>query len=768
MKKVFIFFFVFVQALACLAQVNLTPREKTFLSRTGTCTFPTNLVIGVDPSLGDSTMTEVQTFADGLSKALSGYTVSVCHSLDSAFIAVKPLKKSLLFDYGTEGYKLEVKTDGIDVAGINTVGLFYALQSIKKMLPPHVGLSLPTANSQQPTASYTLPCCVIQDAPRFEYRGFMLDCSRHFFEVAEIKRMLDLMALYKMNTFHWHLTDDQGWRAEIKKYPLLTSVGATRSNSWNTDIYKVNDYWWTGEGANTGKSYGPYFYSQEEMKDIVAYAAERHIEVIPEIEMPGHAVAAMVAYPQFSCNPGASRSVWTSGGVSSDVMNVANEGTLQFCKDIIDEICDIFPGRYIHIGGDECPSSAWESNSECQALYKEKGFTSYRQLQSLFTNQISGYIASKGKRTILWNESITAGGSDMALVKEYNPVIMCWSPCQSGAQKAVNNGLDAIITEYHSSTGGYYINRRQSNDYGEPTGAGAGDDTVEGCYNYVPVSADNTNSHYLGVQGTFWTEHVSSNEYLEYLALPRLICLAEAGWTPQSKKDWDDFKSRITIDTEMLDLGGYIYGRHWMDGYIHRTYVNPVHDQAIVTFTNKSTDRGGRGLADVDGTLNGQYDTTTEWTLEAAAAAGEYYIKSNVSGKYLYVSPLTSGTAVTLSDRKMTWVFDDTTIEGYVAICPAEKQELAVNNNINTGTKTRLFAHGSGNGASFWIVKLMGEATAVGPALPAVMGEELGMRSGVYDLTGRKIPIESTETIDAMASITPGLVIVNGRKVFVR
>ena len=751
-KQIFVimlFFFALQSGIGTAsAQINLTPREKSITQRTTTCVLPTQLVVGVDASLGDSIMDEAERFVTSLNQSMTGYTVTLQHELTGAFITLKPVNKIFASRYGLEGYKADIKATGIELSSLTQAGFFYALQTIKKMLPANVTLGVAGAQG----TTYSLQCCAVEDLPRFSYRGFMLDCSRHFFEVEEIKKMLDVMAIYKLNTFHWHLTDDQGWRAEIKKYPRLTTVGATRSNSWNTDIHLVNDYWWTGEGAYTGQQYGPYYYTQEQMKDIVAYAAERHIEVIPEVEMPGHAVAAMVAYPKFSCTPSAQRSVWTSGGISSDVMNVANEGTLQFCKDVIDELCDIFPGRYIHIGGDECPSSAWESNTECQNLYAEMGFSNYRQLQSYFTNQISGYIASKGKRTILWNESITASGSNLDLVKEHNPIIMCWSPCQSGAQKAASIGLDAIITEYHSSIGGYYINRRQSNDYGEPTGAGAGDDTVEGCYNYVPVSADNTNQHYLGVQGTFWTEHVSSNEYLEYLALPRLICIAEAGWTQQSLKDWENFKSRITQDTEMLDLGGYIYGRHWMDGYQHREYVAPIHDQAIVTFLNKSTDRGGRGLADVDGTLNGQNDTATEWQLESNGKSDQYYIKSRVSGKYLYVSATTSGTMVTLSTSKTAWTFDQTTISGYVAICPVANTDVAINNNVQNTTNTRLFAHGSGNGASFWIAEWLGDVTAI--TTPVAFSRQ---SDKVYDLAGR-----------TLNHLTEGINIVNGRKLFVR
>ncbi|MBQ0050095.1 MAG: beta-N-acetylhexosaminidase, partial [Bacteroidales bacterium] len=631
---------------------------------------------------------------------------------------------------GDEGYNLNITETGITVEAKTPVGFYYALLTVQKMMPSHVLAGVRATGA----VDYAIPCVQIQDEPRFSYRSFMLDCSRHFFEVSEIKRMLDVMAIYKMNTFHWHLTDDQGWRAEIKSFPKLTTVGATAPDCRITD-FENGTYW-------LGHPYGPYFYSQDDMREIVRYAAERHIEVIPEIEMLGHSVAALVAYPEFSCDPSAKRQVWSNGGISNDVVNVANPEAVKFYEKIVDELCEIFPGRYFHIGGDECPTTAWEKNALCQQFLQDQGFTSYRQIQSWFTNHITGYLAAKGKRTIVWNESITAGGSDLNMVKEHNPIIMCWYPAQGGATKAAEIGLDAIITEYHGSAasasgaGGYYINRKLSNHPSELDGAGAGDDTVEGCYKYVPVQGGQTNV--IGVQGTFWTEWVGVSEYLEYLALPRLFCVAEAGWTPEARKDWDRFVDHMVIDTQILDYGNYTYSQHWMPGYVPPKIetVDIIADGITeYQFTNQSKDRPA-ALADNNGTLNGQAAACTSFVLEPAEKENTYYIKSVESGKYLYASAGASGTVVTLSASKVAWSFDFTTMPKYVAICLASQPDMALNNNVTNATKVRLFAHGTSNGASFYEMKIT-KAAPEPTAIEAVEAAPKQAPTLFFDINGR-------------------------------
>lgn len=604
-----------------------------------------------------------------------------------------------------EGYVMDITEGGVSIQASTADGVYYAMQSFMRLLPPNVILGKRGNGS----TVYALPVSRIEDEPRFAYRGFMLDVSRHFFTIEQVKKMIDLMAIYKMNVFHWHLTDDQGWRAEIKQYPLLTTIGAERRSSYDTPITRIEEngqVYWTGEGAQTGRKYGPFYYTQEEMRDVVRYAAERHIDVLPEVDMPGHFVAALAAYPQYSCHPSYAPEVWINGGISSDVLNVADPEAVQFAKNIITELCDIFPYPYFHIGGDECPTTQWESNALCQEKLKQLGKSSYRALQTEFIREINAHLASLGKKMFCWNESITESGADLDMMRQSGATIMCWNPCQSGAAKAASLGLNAIITEWGS--GCYYINRKQSNDYGEPTAAGSGNDFVSATYNYVPVPSnvsEDQAKYYMGVQATFWTEHVSSNEYLEYLALPRFMCVAEAGWTPQEKKDWRSFVRRMTIDAEMLDLGEYIYARHWMDDYVPRQApASIITDGSVVTFTNKSADRG-QCLADNNGSLNGQGSACTQWTLEAAPTDGKFYIRSNVSGKYLYAANGNSGTMVELSTNKTEWDFDTSTFPGYVAICYNNISGNAINNNVNNTTKTRLFAHGSSNGASFWLME---------------------------------------------------------------
>ena len=678
----------------------LIPAPKTATVGEGEYTLKEGFTIAVSKFANSDEQTQVLADVARLITTLNAATGFACKATDGKADITIAENTAL----AAEGYTLDITAEGVRIEASTADGVYYAMQSFMRLLPANVILGQKGAEG----TVYALPVARIEDEPRFPYRGFMLDVSRHFFTIEQVKKMIDLMAIYKMNVFHWHLTDDQGWRAEIKQYPKLTTIGAERKSSYDTPITRIEEnghVYWTGEGAQTNRPYGPFYYTQDEMREVVRYAAERHIDVLPEVDMPGHFVAALHAYPEYCCHPDWAPEVWINGGVSQDVLNVANPEAVQFAKNIITELCDIFPYPYFHIGGDECPTTQWESNALCQAKLKELDKDSYRALQTEFIREINEHLATLGKKMFCWNESITEGGADLDLMKQSGATIMCWNPCQSGAAKAASLGLNAIITEWGS--GCYYINRRQSNDYGEPTAAGSGNDPVSATYNYVPmpsnVSAEAA-QYYIGVQATFWTEHVSSDEYLEYLALPRFMCVAEAGWTPQEKKDWRSFVRRMTVDTEMLDLGQYIYARHWMDDYIPRQAPTSTITGSTVTFTNKSADRG-QCLADNNGTLNGQGSECTRWTLEEGTAEGKYYIRSNVSGKYLYAANGNNNTVVELSDNKAEWAFDTSTIPGFVAICYNSTSGNAINNNVENTTHARLFAHGSGNGSSFWTME---------------------------------------------------------------
>ena len=522
--------------------VNLTPTPKEMRVENGTYRLPAQFTIG-GAQIPDSIKSEVNKFIGDFNKSASGCTASFSNKTEGAALELVH-NKALYATLGQEGYKLSVSTNGIRLESATTSGFFYGFTSLKKLLPACVAAGV----KDDKVTTYELPLVQITDRPRFPYRGFMLDVARHFFSVQEVKKMLDVMAIYKLNKFHFHLTEDQGWRWEVKKYPKLTKVGAVASNTYVTSM-EHGAYW-------TNQQYGPYFYTREDLKEIVAYAAAKHIEVIPEIDMPGHFSAAMAAYPEFSCNPDGVHRVETWGGVFTDVLNVANPKAVRFVKDILDELMSIFPSKNVHIGGDECPTTAWEHNAECQAMYKKLNLTSYRQLQTHFIAEITDYLKSKGRKISVWNETVTEKGADLQLMKKTGATVYCWVPARKGAEIANGLGLPSIYTVY----GPYYINRAPRKEGWMKTLPGNGSDHLKATYEEQPTDF----SHSIGVQGTFWTEHVATPDVMEFLALPRLIAVGEAGWTPQSKKNFNSFVQRMRADTTMLNYGGYSYDRAYL------------------------------------------------------------------------------------------------------------------------------------------------------------------------------------------------------------
>mgnify|MGYP002508252485 FL=1 len=548
--------------------VNITPMPKKMVVGEGTYRLPKSYTVDV-AFLADSLQSEATRFVDVIRKT-TGRKGKLVKS-QKANISMQ-LDKTIAY----EGYRLNVGERGIRVSASSARGFFYAFQTLKKMMPANVMAGMSVDEAQKAVPHFRAEACPeiayvdIDDEPRFWYRGFMLDCGRHFFTVDEIKHILDGMAIYKYNYFHWHLTEDQGWRFEVKKYPRLTEVGSVASDCRMTDMEKGH-YW-------LGKPYGPYFYTQEDCREIVEYARNLHIEVIPEIDMPGHIMAALAAYPEFSCNPEGEHKVQTyQGGVWTDVLNVGDPKAVQFARDVLTEVMDVFPGQYVHIGGDECPTNAWESNAQCQehlanlireGKVKDLEKHRFRPLQSYFITQMNDHIKARGKKMILWNESVTAGGADLDLIKSTGAMIFSWNPCQQGAAIAASLGLDAVITEW--GPGCYYINRKQHDGEGEPVAAGTGrkSDQLPAVYAYKPVPDKvmdpNVKKHYAGVQATFWTEHVSDINYFNYLAYPRLLAVAEAAWSPEEKKDFEDFRTRFTADTMLFDLTGRLYGKHFI------------------------------------------------------------------------------------------------------------------------------------------------------------------------------------------------------------
>lgn len=523
-------------------EIALTPQPAHLTVKDGRFEFGNQLKAKVTPYQGDSIRMVFESFKKELQEA-TGIKVSSTQEEAKARI-ILDLNPQL----PAEAYKLNVSKKQVRIEASRPAGFYYALQTLKQLMPRNVMAGVATSDHSQ----WSLPSVEIEDAPRFEWRGFMLDEGRHFFGKDEIKRVIDMMAIYKMNRFHWHLTEDQGWRIEIKKYPKLTETGAWRNS-------KVLAY---GDVKPDGERYGG-FYTQKDIKEIVAYAKKKFIEIIPEIDIPGHSQAAVAAYPEFlACDPENKHEVWLQQGISTDVINVANPKAMQFAKEVIDELTELFPFNYIHLGGDECPTNKWQKNDECKKLLSEIGSSNFRDLQIYFYKQLKDYIATKPadqqRQLIFWNEVLHGNTSILG----NDITIMAWIGANAAAKQAAKQGMNTILSPQIP----YYINRKQSKLPTEPMSQGHGTETVEAVYNYQPLKDVDAalQPYYKGVQANFWTEWVTEPSVLEYLMLPRLAAVAEAGWTPQEKRNYEDFKERIRKDAELYDLKGWNYGKHIM------------------------------------------------------------------------------------------------------------------------------------------------------------------------------------------------------------
>ena len=441
---------------------------------------------------------------------------------------------------GTEEYALNVNDKGVSVEASAFPGLFYGIQTLKQMLPAEI------YGGKKANVSWALPYVSILDAPRFDYRGIHLDACRHFWTIDKTKRYIDIAATYKLNRLHWHLTEDQGWRMEIKKYPKLTEVGAWRNG---TCIGKDFD-------SNDGIRYGG-FYTQDEMREIVAYAAARNITVIPEIDLPGHMVAALAAYPELGCI-GGPYEVWTRWGISEDVLCVGKEETFTFLEDVLTEVLDIFPSEYIHIGGDECPKVRWENCPLCQARIKELGIKAHgnvsaeQELQCYVTARIQKFLNDHGRKIIGWDEILEGDLSAGATV-------MSWRGTEGGIE-AARRGFDAVMTP----NGYFYLDYYQSRERDKEPLCIGGYLPVEKVYSYEPYAgmAPGTEDHILGVQANLWTEYIGTEEFLEYILLPRLCALSEVQWCNADRKDFNRFDVSLDHTFQMLDVMGYTYARH--------------------------------------------------------------------------------------------------------------------------------------------------------------------------------------------------------------
>jgi hexosaminidase len=436
-----------------------------------------------------------------------------------------------------ESYDLTVAPDSVVIAAPDPAGLFYGAQTFLQLLPPEI-----FAGQSVRTRDWEVDCLHIEDRPRFIWRGFMLDVSRHFFTKEEVRQLLDVMAVLKLNTFHWHLADDQGWRIQIKKYPRLTEVGA-----WRKSIgFKLD--------PKSSASYGPDgryggYYTQADVREVVAYAASRHITIVPEIEMPGHASAALAAYPQYSCS-GGPYSTDMDGGIFAGVYCAGKDETFEFLQNVLSEIIELFPGKYVHIGGDEVPKDNWKNCPRCQARMRQQGLKTEHELQSYFVRRIEGFLNSHGRTLIGWSE-IREGGLAQ------NAAIMDWI---GGAVEAATAGHDVVMTPTKFCYFDYY---QSTNQAAEPHAIG-GYLPLSQVYGFEPVPdglAQQFRSHIIGAQANLWTEYVPNFKHVQYMAFPRLCALSEVAWTPPAGKDYNAFLDRLQTQARRFDQMGINFRR---------------------------------------------------------------------------------------------------------------------------------------------------------------------------------------------------------------
>lgn len=466
-------------------------------------------------------------------RAATGFAFKVDDNTSAKSGIVLLTAKTADVSLGADGYTLSVTKDQAVVTAATDAGLFYGCQTLLQLLPPEI-----FSSNKVSGVKWEVPCVAITDSARFGWRGFMLDVSRHFFSKQEVKRLLDVMALHKLNTFHWHLVDDAGWRIEIKKYPKLTSVGA----------------WRDGVGFGLSKdsttAYGPDgryggFYTQDDIREIVAYAAKLHITIIPEIEMPGHSCAALVAYPEFGTGPGPFK-MQMGGGVNLGIYSPAKPEAFEFLQNVLLEVFELFPSKYIHIGGDEVPKEPWKNDAACQALMKREGLKNEHELQSWFIRRMEKFVNARGKTLMGWSEIREGGIAPTA-------VLMDWI---GGGREAANEGHDVVMTPNSHC----YLDYGQSRS-GEPRFMGAVL-PLEKVYSFEPIPgglAPDKQQHILGVQGNIWTEYISNIRHVEYMAFPRELALAEVAWSPKAARNYDDFLRRLQVGEKRLDALGVNY-----------------------------------------------------------------------------------------------------------------------------------------------------------------------------------------------------------------
>lgn len=529
--------FRFALAFVCIIPANLWCQTR-FASSTGIIPQPVNITVNSGNfRLDKNTVLVARDEQDRFAASFFNDFLAANYHMklrlsdrEKKNCIVLSTKKFIQAPANGEHYLLTSRAGRVSVEGDSYAGTFRGVQTLIQLLPV------------KPAPSLLLPLVVVDDEPRFRYRGLHLDVGRHFFDVPYVKRYIDFIALHKLNYFHWHLTEDQGWRIEIKKYPNLTGVGAFRDGTI------IGRY--PGKG-NDSLRYGG-FYTQDEIRDVVAYAAARHIEVIPEIEMPGHATAALASYPYLGCTGGPYK-VQQTWGVFKDVYCAGNDSVFAFLQDVLDEVMPLFPSQYIHIGGDECPKDSWKACPKCQQRIKENNLKDEHELQSYFVQRIEKYINSKGKKIIGWDEILEGGLAP-------NATVMSWRG-EKGGIEATRMNHDAIMTP----SSHLYLDHAETKKEDSVTIGGFV--SLEKVYSYEPQSSQLDSAarqHILGAQANLWTEYVSNPRKVEYMLFPRLAAVSEMLWSPAASRDWKAFTKKLPAQLKRYELWKINYNKAFL------------------------------------------------------------------------------------------------------------------------------------------------------------------------------------------------------------
>ncbi len=536
-----------LQAPADTVPLPIIPAPARVERRAGSFTLPPGARVRLRGRRDDAARA-VAAYADSLLATVTGPAPPGAPGRDAVVLRLDAASGTA----SREAYRLEVGTGGVLLSATDPAGLFYGVQTLRQLLPP------PSAR-----ADPAVPAVLIEDSPRFPWRGLHLDVGRHFFPVAFVKRYIDLLAAAKLNVFHWHLTEDQGWRIEIRRFPRLTEVGSRRRET----ILAKNFDPYVGDGV----PYGGY-YTQDEVREVVAHAARRYVTVVPEIEMPGHSVAALAAYPELACTDGPFE-VLTIWGVSEDIY-CPKEETFAFLEGVLDEVLGLFPSRFVHVGGDEAPKARWEASPVAQEVIRREGLADENELQSWFIRRIEGFLASRGRRLIGWDEILEGGLAPGAAVMSWRGV--------AGGIAAASAGHDVVMTP----TSHLYFDYYQGDPAHEPLAIG-GHVPLERVYAFEPVPPEldpAAAAHVLGAQGNVWTEYLKAPADVEYMAWPRALALAEVTWSPREGRDWGGFVSRLPASLAWLDAWGVNYRVPDVAGL--EEDVLTLADSTVVTLTS--------------------------------------------------------------------------------------------------------------------------------------------------------------------------------------